>query len=54
LSPDNPKPKVIANLLWYIMAEQPANVLDRQMSFWTKRVYNTLFGSQVPAALHFE
>jgi hypothetical protein len=55
LSADSPKPKVIANMLWYIMAEQPATALDHQLSYWTKRVYNTLFfGSQVPAALEFE
>ena len=47
--------KVIANMLWVIMAEQPIIYLDRKISHWTKRIYNTIFmGSQVPLPLDFD
>ena len=49
------KAKVIANMLWVIMAEQPIIYLDRKISYWTKRIYNTVFmGSQVPLPLDFD
>lgn len=47
--------KVIASMLWIIMAEQPVIYLDRKISYWTKRIYNTLFmGSQVPLPLNLD
>ena len=55
LRSNDPKPKIVAQILWFIMAEQPLTVLDRQLSYWAKRVYNSVFfGSHVPVTLEFE
>lgn len=46
------KCKVIADKLFYLMTEQPITVLDRNMSYWAKRIFSRIFlGSNVPLAL---
>lgn len=49
------KAKIVANKIWYLMAEQPVVSLDRQVSYWGKRLYSAVFlGSRLPVALEFE
>lgn len=55
LAPNDQKCTVIANMLWYLMAEHPTTFLDRQIVVWAKRIYNTIFlGSHVPFPLEFD
>lgn len=43
------KALVIAKMIWYIMAEQPVVTIDRQVSYWGKRLYSAVFlGSKLP------
>lgn len=55
LHQNDEKSKIIAQMLWYIMAEQPVTCIDRQCSHWTKRIYNAVFfGSRLPVPLRRE
>ena len=55
LLPDDDKCKVIAQKLFYLMTEQPITFLDRNISYWTKRIYSCIFlGSNVPLPLEYE
>ena len=49
------KCRAIAMILWKLMALEAYNILDSQVSYWAKRIYNTIFfGSNVPLTLQFE
>mmetsp|Transcript_10031 Transcript_10031/g.15254 ORF Transcript_10031/g.15254 Transcript_10031/m.15254 type:complete len:159 (-) Transcript_10031:547-1023(-) len=37
------KCKVIADELWYLVAELPVTFLDRKISFWSKRLFGCIF-----------
>jgi hypothetical protein len=42
-------------MLWYLMAEHPTTILDRQIVVLAKRIYNTIFlGSHVSFLLEFD
>ena len=46
------KCRVIAEKLMYLITEQPIAAIDRNISYWAKRIYGRIFlGSHVPIAL---
>ena len=55
LLPNDQKAKIVARMIWYMMAEQPVVNIHRQISYWGKRLYCALFQTNnVPLPLEFE